>query len=269
MLEQRRLGVGGPDVPVIGLGTWQRLESAARSGGAEALVDAALGAGIRVFDSSPMYGRAEELLAETLRSRRPDAFVATKIWTGSAAEGQEQLARAVGWFAGRIDLMQIHNLVAWSDHLRTLEKARDDGTVGLIGATHWSTGAFGELASVMRTGRIGAIQIPYNPVETAVEAEILPLADDLGLGVVVMRPFGEGGLLRADPGPAALAPLEPFGVRTWPQALLKWILSDHRCHVAIPATSRPERVAENAAAGRPPWFGADERRLVSRLAGTR
>jgi aryl-alcohol dehydrogenase-like predicted oxidoreductase len=266
-LEQRRLGAKGPYVPVIGLGTWQRLESAARVGAADALVAAALDVGAHVFDSSPMYGRAEHLLAEALRTRRQEAFVATKVWTPSPAEGQQQLARAVEWFGGRIDLMQIHNLVACPEHLSMLEQARDAGTVGLIGATHWSARAFAELASVMRTGRIDAIQIPYNPLETAVEREILSLAADSRLGVVVMRPFGEGGLLRADPGPAALVPLAPFGVRTWPHALLKWILSDPRCHVAIPATSRPERVAENAEAGRPPWFGPDERALVSRLAG--
>jgi len=268
-LEQRQLGASGPDLPVVGLGTWQRLESAARAGGAEALVEAALDSGIRVFDSSPMYGRAEELLSEALLARRPEAFVATKVWTPSPAEGQHQLTRAAEWFGGRVDLMQIHNLVAWQEHLPMLEQARDAGTVGLIGATHWSANAFSELAAVMRTGRIHAIQIPYNPQETAVRREILPLAEDLGLGVIVMRPFGEGGLLRADPGPDALAPLAPFGVQTWPQALLKWILSDPRCHVAIPATSRPGRVAENAAAGQPPWLGPDERRLVSRLAGAR
>ena len=266
-LEERPLGASGPDVPVVGLGTWQRLESAARAGGAGALVAATLDTGIRVFDSSPMYGGAEELLSEALQARRPEAFVATKVWTPSPADGRQQLTRALEWFGGRVDLMQIHNLVAWQEHLPMLEEARDSGTVGLIGATHWSADAFSELASVMRTGRIHAIQIPYNPQETAVEREILPLAEDLGLGVVVMRPFGEGGLLRNDPGPDALAPLAPFGVQTWPQALLKWILSDPRCHVAIPATSDPGRVAENAAAGAPPWFGPDERAMVARLAG--
>jgi aryl-alcohol dehydrogenase-like predicted oxidoreductase len=114
-------------------------------------------------------------------------------------------------------------------------------------------------------GRLHAIQVPYNPTERDVEGELLPLAEDLGLGVIVMRPFGEGALLRSDPGPDALAPLVAFGVSTWAQALLKWVLSDQRCHVAIPATSRPDRVVENAAAGRPPWFGPEERRLVSRL----
>jgi diketogulonate reductase-like aldo/keto reductase len=266
-VEVRQLGQGGPSVPVVGLGTWQRLESAARSGAADAVVAAALEAGLRVFDSSPMYGRAEQLLSAALGRRRDDAFVATKVWTSSPGDGKAQLERALGLFAGRIDLMQIHNLVAWRDHLPMLEQARDAGTVGLVGATHWSSASFGELATLMRTGRLDAIQVPYNPAETDVEREVLPLAEDLGLGVVVMRPFGEGALLRADPGRAAVAPLEPFGVRTWPQVLLKWLLSDRRCHVAIPATSHPARVAENAAAGQPPWFGPEERRLVSRLAG--
>jgi aryl-alcohol dehydrogenase-like predicted oxidoreductase len=119
---------------------------------------------------------------------------------------------------------------------------------------------------VIETGRVAAIQIPYNPLERAVEREILPLAAERGLGVVVMRPFGEGALMRRPPATGQLTPLRPFGVTTWAQALLKWILSDPRCHVAIPATSRPERMAENAAAGAPPWFGPDERSLVARLA---
>jgi aryl-alcohol dehydrogenase-like predicted oxidoreductase len=99
-----------------------------------------------------------------------------------------------------------------------------------------------------------------------VERELLPLAEELGMGVVVMRPFGQGSLMRRVPSDARLAPFRQFGVTTWAQALLKWILSDPRCHVAIPATSRPGRPSENAAAGDPPWFGPDERDLVSRLA---
>ena len=85
--------------------------------------------------------------------------------------------------------------------------------------------------------------------------------------MVVMRPFAEGALMRRWPDPAALRPLEAFGIRSWPQALLKWVLSDERCHVAIPATSKPGRIAENAAAGNPPWLGPAERALVSELAG--
>jgi diketogulonate reductase-like aldo/keto reductase len=255
-------------LPVVGLGTWKRLEAADRAGEAESLVVEALDHGVRVFDSSPMYGRAEAILARSLEGRRSEAFVATKIWARSAAEGRDQLNRAKRWFGGSIDFMQIHNLVDWQEHLPMLEQARDEGDVRLIGATHYSPSAFSDLEALMESGRIDAIQIPYNPGQSEVERRILPLAEELGLGVLVMRPFGEGGLLRAAPHDSALAPLKDFGVTTWPQALLKWGLSDRRCHVAIPATSRPGRVAENAAAGQPPWFGPDERRLVSRLAGT-
>ncbi len=254
---------------VVGLGTWQRLEAAAARDGHRTLVDAALDQGMRVFDSSPMYGGAEQLLAEALGDRRPEAVVATKIWTSSPEEGRRQLDRALRWFGGRVDVIQIHNLVAWREHLPMLEAARDRGEVGLIGVTHYSSRAFGELEVAMSTGRFDTVQLPYNPHEREVEGSLLPRAHDLGLGVLVMRPFGEGGLLSPPPGAEALAPLRPFGVRTWAQALLKWVLSDSRCHVAIPATSRPGRVAENAEAGAPPWLGPEERQLVAQLAGAR
>jgi diketogulonate reductase-like aldo/keto reductase len=267
-MDNRDLGSDGVSLPVVGLGTWRRMEAAAAAGRHQTLVNAALDVGIRVFDSSPMYGKAEPLLAEALAGRRDEAFVATKVWARSPAEGREQLDRAIGWF-GRVDLMQIHNLVFWRDHLTMLEAARDEGRVGLIGATHYSAAAFAELVEVMSTGRIDAIQVPYNPHEREVEHRVLPLAEELGLGVLVMRPLGEGGLLRHPPGSAELAPLRPFGVTTWAQALIKWGLSDRRCHVAIPATADPDRITENASAGSPPWFQPEQRDLVSRLARAR
>jgi aryl-alcohol dehydrogenase-like predicted oxidoreductase len=147
-----------------------------------------------------------------------------------------------------------------------LEALKEEGSVRAIGATHYNAAAFGELEEVMESGRIAAIQVPYNPQERDVERTILPLAEDLGLGVVIMRPFGEGSLMRRYPSSADLRPLEEFGVRTWPQALLKWILSDPRCHVAIPATSKLAHVEDNAVAGEPPWFGPGERAFIARLA---
>ena len=268
-LERRLLGGGGPEVPVVGLGTWKTLDVRGREAetGAHAVVRAALDAGATVVDSSPMYGESERVLAEGLGDRREDAFVATKVWTHDPAEGEAQVERALRWYGGRVDLYQVHNLVNWRAHLPMLERRREAGEIGLIGATHYSAAAFGELAQLMRSGRISAIQVPYNPREREVEREVLPLADELGIGVVVMRPLGGGALGRRRVDPGQLAPLREFGVRTWGQALLKWVLSDQRCTVAIPATSRVERVGENAEAGRPPWFGPDERRFVERLAG--
>ncbi len=267
-MENRSLGRGRVGVPVVGLGTWRRLEAAAAAGRDHALIEAALAAGIRVIDTSPMYGAAERLLADEVDGHRGQVFIADKIWTPSAAEGAAQLSRAAGWYGGRVDLMQIHNLVAWSAHLPMLEAARDRGLVGLIGATHYSPAAFGELAEVMGTGRIDTVQVPYNPAHREVESTILPLADDLGLGVLLMRPLGEGQLMRRPPSPVELAPLRPFGITTWSQALIKWGLSDPRVHVSLTATAQPGRLTENAAAGSPPWFGPDERAYVLRLIAT-
>jgi len=266
-MEQRSLGRDRVSVPVVGLGTWQRLEAAAAAGRDRELTGAAIAAGIRLFDTSPMYGEAERLLGEALAGQRGQVIIADKIWTPSAQQGAAQLARAVTWYGGRVDLMQIHNLVSWPAHLTMLEAARDRGQVGLIGATHYSAAAFGELAELMASGRIDAVQVPYNPAQREVERTILPLAGDLGLGVLLMRPLGEGQLMRRPPGPADLQPLRPFGVTTWAQALIKWGLSDPRVHVSLAATAEPGRVAENAAAGSPPWFGPDERAYVQRLAG--
>ena len=254
-------------VPVIGMGTWQTFD--VRGADAEArraVVDAALGDGANLFDSSVMYGEAERVLGRALVGHRKDAIVATKVWTPDDNEANRQIEAALGYFGGRVDVYQIHNLVAWQRRLSQLERLQAMGVVGVIGATHYSAHAFNDLRRVMQDRRVGAVQIPYNPREREVEAVILPAAADLGLGVIIMRPFGEGSLLRRQIPAAALAPLRPFGVTSWPQALLKWILSDQRCHVTIPATSNVEHMHENAAAGTPPWFGRAERAYVEKLA---
>jgi aryl-alcohol dehydrogenase-like predicted oxidoreductase len=246
MPELRSLAPG-VEVPCVGMGTWQTFR-----GDRSQLVAAALDAGVKVFDSSPMYGEAEERLGEALGDRRREAFVATKIWTPSAEEGERQAERALAFYDGAVDLYQVHNLVSWREQLALLERLRDEGKVRLIGATHYTASAFGELEEVMRTGRIDAIQIPYNPREREVEKRILPLAEELGLGVLVMRPFAEGALTGSG--------------KVTAEQLLKWVLSDPRCTCAIPATANGQHMLENARAGEPPWLDRDERDYVARLA---
>jgi aryl-alcohol dehydrogenase-like predicted oxidoreductase len=266
VVEQRRFGNAGFTVPVIGMGTWQTFD--VRGEAAEQrheVTGAAIESGVTFFDSSPMYGLAEDVLGTTLRGRRAQAFVATKVWTAKDLEAEQQIEHSLACFGGRVDLFQVHNLLAWPRRLERLDRLKQRGLARVIGLTHYSPHAFGELRKAMTDPRVDAIQVPYNPQEREVEAEILPAAADLGLGVVIMRPFAEGALLRRVPA-RALAPLAPFGVKTWPQALLKWILSDPRCHVAIPASSHAEHLRDNAAAGSPPWFGQEERDYVAKLA---
>ena len=256
-MEERRLG------PVVGLGTWNTFDADASL--AREVVGAALDAGSRVVDSSPMYRGAERSLAAALDGRRGDAIVATKIWAQSIDEGREQFRRQLEWY-GRVEIEQIHNLVAWRDQLAWLRRERENGSVGRLGVTHYAASAFDALEEALRTGVFETLQVPYNPHEWECEHELLPLAQELGVAVIVMRPLGSGELVRRAPSARELAPLRDLGVETWAQALLKWALSDERVDVVIPATRRPERVCENAAAGEPPWFGPEERSLVERLA---
>jgi diketogulonate reductase-like aldo/keto reductase len=256
-MEKRRLG------PVIGLGTWRTFDhdvSLARD-----VVSAALDSGTCLIDSSPMYGGAERSLGVALDGRRPEVCVATKIWASSVEEGREQYDAQLDWFGGSVDVEQVHNLVRWRDHLEWLERERELGRVGKIGVTHYSENSFPELAEAMRTRRFDTVQLPYNPIERQSEKTLLPLAEELGMCVIVMRPFGEGSLLSRSPPSSALEPLREFGVETWPQALLKWALSEGRVDIVIPATRDPAHARDNAAAGSPPWFGREERALVERL----
>jgi aryl-alcohol dehydrogenase-like predicted oxidoreductase len=255
-MEERRLG------SVVGLGTWNTFGGDARL--ARRVLDAAVAAGTSVVDSSPMYGGAEEALAAALEGRRERALVATKIWAQRVDEGGAQLARQLEWFE-RVDVEQVHNLVSWHEHLPWLETEREAGRIGRIGVTHYDAAAFGELERALLTRRFEAVQLPLNPLERECERRLLPLAEELDVAVIVMRPLGKGALLRRAPSARELGPLRPFGVRTWPQALLKWVLSDRRVDVAVPATRDPQHAQENAAAGEPPWLGDEERRLVERL----
>ena len=185
-MEQRRLG------PVVGLGTWNTFGGDSRL--AESVVDAALDAGCQVFDSSPMYGGAEASLGAALAGKREGAAIATKIWTPSLDEGREQYRRQLEWF-GRVEIEQVHNLVSWQEHADWLEGEREAGRIDRLGVTHYAPSAFEELGRALRSGRFETVQVPLNPRERECEREILPLAAELGIAVIVMRPLGEGELV--------------------------------------------------------------------------
>lgn len=257
-MVERRLG------PVVGLGTWSTFGDDAAL--ARQVMDEALAAGTTFVDTSPMYGGAESALGAALDGRRDDVLLATKIWSPSVDEGKAQLARQLELYEGRVDVEQVHNLVAWREHLPWLEAERDAGRIGRLGVTHYQVSAFGELAEALRTGRFEVLQVPYNPWERECEDELLPLAAELGVAVVAMRPLGgsEARRRRAVSPPAET--LAELGVATWAQALLCWALADERVDSVIPATGRPERTRENARAGELPPFTAEQRRLVEELA---
>jgi len=255
-----------PKVPIIGMGTSKTLDTDDLTLAGE-VVSTALDAGTTLFDSSPMYGKAERTLGAAFDDRRSEAVVATKVWTDDDDEAERQIAASLSFYDGHIELLQIHNMVRWPERLRRIEELRDSGKVSFVGATHWNAAHFDELEAAMVTGRLDAIQIPYNPREREVEARILPLAAELGLGVLIMRPFAAADLMRISPSSEELAPLQAFGIHTWAQALLQWGLSHPDTTVSIPATSKRARATENAVAGDATPLDDEHRRLISRLAG--
>ena len=251
----RPIPAGGVMLPVIGLGTWQGFDVA--PGSAEyrrlpGVLQALFDAGGSVIDSSPMYGRSEAVAGELLAAAgsRGKAFVATKVWTRGRAEGIAQMNESLRLLrTERIELMQIHNLLDWRTQLATLREWKAAGRIRYLGITHYTAGAYPELEAVMHAERFDFLQVNYSLDERDAERRILPLAAERGMAVLINRPFGGGGLLRR----LRDRPLPPWaaeiGATSWAQLLLKFVLSQPAVTCAIPGTSRPEHMADNARAG--------------------
>lgn len=252
-MSSRTLGASGVVVPPIGLGTWASFDTERSM---RWLTDEALDAGVNLFDSSPMYGRAEDRLGEALRDRRAEAIVATKVSAVDAGQGRAQIDKALGLF-GSVDLLQIHNIVGWRIHLPELVKLRQSGAIRAIGASQGLLVSDDEFEEVMHSGQLDAIQVRYNPKRTQAADRLLPLAEKLGISVLVMQPLRWGALL-ASPTTEELAAL---GVLNWGAAVLRWILSDHRVTTVLTATTVPGRIGDNAQVGRLSPFTSDQRAL--------
>ena len=249
-MEYRKLG--NLDVSVIGLGTLRAFDVTEDADLAPRrhIIDNLLIEDINFIDSAAMYGAAEKAVGLTIEGRRDSFHLATKVRVNGREAGENQISESFANFnTDYIDLVQVHNLIDTETHLATLEKLKGEGKIGMIGITAMVNEAYDEVMDWMRTGRVDTVQIPYNVVQTEVEDGVLPLAEELGIGVLVMEPLKKGRFVKDLKKQPDVTPLREFGVETWAQALLSWVISDPRISITIPATSRPERVTENALAG--------------------
>jgi diketogulonate reductase-like aldo/keto reductase len=256
----RPIPSGGEAMPVVGLGSWITFnvgnDRVARDACADVMRDF-FAAGGRMIDSSPMYGSSQEVIGYGLNKlgSPPRLFSAEKVWISSGARGREQIEKSRQyWNVPRFDLVQIHNLLAWQEHLPTLAAMKAAGEIRYVGITTSEGRRHRDIEAIMRGQRIDFVQISYNVLDREVEDRILPLARDRGIGVIVNRPFREGALIRSiarHPLPAWAAEID---CANWAQILLKFIVSHPAVTCVIPATTSVAHVRENmgAAYGRMP-----------------
>jgi len=245
----------GEKLPVIGLGTWQTFDvGASREERApqKEVLRRFLETGARVIDSSPMYGRAEAVTGDLLRElgQEQTPFIATKVWTTGREAGLEQMRdslRKIGH--GKIDLMQVHNLVDWRTHLPILREWKKEGRIRYLGVTHYQRGAFDELEKLLREETLDFIQLPYSIALRDAERRLLPAAAETGTAVLVMRPFEGGELFHRVKGKPLPSWVADFDCQGWAEFFLKYILGHPAVTCPIPATSNPRHLEDNLRAG--------------------
>ena len=259
-LLTRSIPSTGEPLPLVGLGSWITFnvgnDTVARDACTE-VMGAFFGAGGRLIDSSPMYGSSQDVIGYGLdKLKDPEnLFAADKVWIAAGSRGRAQIETSRrAWRIPRFDLLQVHNLLAWQEHLPTLFAMKEAGALRYVGITTSEARRHHEFEQIMRAHKVDFVQLTYNVLDREAEERLLPLARDRGMAVIVNRPFREGALIRKverHPLPAWAAEIE---CRNWAQLLLKFIVSHPAVTCAIPATTRVDHVLENlgAASGRLP-----------------
>ncbi|MGM0769175.1 MAG: aldo/keto reductase [Pseudomonadota bacterium] len=253
-LITRAIPSSDEQIPAIGMGTWQTFDVEGDPAAMKqrvAVLKAFVDGGGSVVDSSPMYGSADEVMGHALDElqARGQVFAATKIWTGdeSATRRQAETSREK-WGIERFDLLQVHNLVGWRGHLKTLRAMKDNGEVRYLGITTSHGRQHREVARIMASEPLDFVQLTYNLVDREVEERLLPLARERGIGVLVNRPFRGGSLFRR----FGREPLPPWaqdaGCQNWAEFFLKFIISHPAVTCAIQATSKVSHMEQNTGA---------------------
>lgn len=244
----------GEQLPVIGLGTYSVFDvesTPAAIGERREIVELLLGQGGSVIDTSPMYNRSERVIGEIYRGgvSREATFLATKVWVDGAKAGAAQMARSAELMnTDVIDLMQVHNLRDTDRHMETIREWQDDGRIRYNGLTHYRASALDSLEAAMKRHRPQFVQINYSLREREADRRLLPLAADMGIAVLVNRPYQAGALFRAVRGHELPGWAREFAA-SWGQFFLKFIISHAAVTCAIPATSKPHHMRDNLEAG--------------------
>lgn len=253
---QRTIPSSGELLPVMGIGTWQTFNVPVRNnqsdGTLSAVLDIFYQSGGRLIDSSPMYGHAEAMvgkLTEALPEKR-EFFYATKVWTKGKADGIRQMEDSFQKMQVQtMDLIQIHNLVDWEIHLKTLRAWKEEGRIRYIGITHYTDDAHPLLEKVINSHPIDFVQFNYSLFNRHAETHLLHTAANRGVATIINRPFGEGRIFAKVAGKPLPEWAQEYGIASWSQFFLKYIISHSAVTCVIPATSDPEHAADNMKSG--------------------
>lgn len=255
VMLSKTIPVSGEKLPVIGLGTWQTFDVGSSEAARKPLRQVLrrfVELGGKVIDSSPMYGRSEKVVGELASKLKlhPSLFLATKVWTSGKQAGLTQMQNSMREMeTTRMDLMQVHNLVDVSTHLATLREWKRAGRIRYLGITHYHSGAYDQVESLLRREQLDFLQINYSVAEREAEKRLLPLAKDRGVAVIANRPFAGGALfgrVRGKPVPGWAGDIE---CSSWAQLFLKFIVSHPAMTCAIPGTDNPAHIEDNMRGG--------------------
>ena len=254
-LQRRSIPSSGEKIPVVGVGTWRTFNAGNDKHKRETLKQVLrnlVSNNASVVDSSPMYGSSESVagdLSEQLKIRS-SLFLATKVWTTGEQQGIEQMNDSFRKMkASVIDLMQVHNLLDVKTHLKTLYKWKEQGRIRYIGITHYLPSFYNEMQQLIQKEKLDFVQCCYNIQTTDAEKQLLPLAKDKGVAVLINRPFQEGALFQKVSGERLPEWTHELGIQNWAQFFLKFILSHPSVICVIPGTSNPNHLLENIQAG--------------------
>lgn len=272
-MDQRTIPSSNEQIPIVGLGTWQAFDVGNSKEEREPLKEVLrilIENGGSLIDSSPMYGRSEKVVGEltTELKIKPKIFEATKVWTSGEDQGIKEMNRSMKLMqADPMDLMQIHNLVDWKTHLKTLRKWKEEQKIRYIGITHYHSGGYAEVENILQNKTIDFVQINYNLAVRDAAERILPLAKDKGVAVLINRPYEVGALFQSIKNKSLPNWAQEFDAGSWGQFFLKFILAHPAVTCVIPGTSKAKHMSDNVKAG----FGKlpteeHQRRMISLIA---
>ena len=250
----RTIPASGEQLPVIGLGTYSVFDVSSTPDNIatrQSIVEMLVSQGGSLVDTSPMYNRSEKIIGDIISAskNRDDLFIATKVWTDGKKSGERQMAESASLMNSNvIDLMQVHNLRDLDIHMATIRDWQSDGKIRYNGITHYTRSAYTKLEAAMKAHKPDFIQINYSLEEREADQRILPLAADLGIAVIINRPYAEGRLFRGV-GDSPLPEWAASFADSWGQVLLKFIISHPAVTCVIPATSKVHHMADNLGAG--------------------